>query len=103
MIEGVSRLLENVTRRDDPLIRAKRSIDQEKYKVMGHREEFVAWLDDLLRDFALEAKRRALSETEARKCGKPWRSAGLSAIWDPARAEKPSSVIKPVLPTVLPN
>jgi hypothetical protein len=65
MIEGVSRLLENVTRRDDLLIRAKRSIDQEKYKVMGHREEFVAWLDDLLREFAVEAKRRALSETEA--------------------------------------
>jgi hypothetical protein len=25
---------------------------------MGGREEFAAWLDDLLRDFAAEAKRR---------------------------------------------
>jgi hypothetical protein len=65
MIEGVSRLLENVTPQDDFLIRAKHSIDEEKYKVMGDREEFVAWLDDLLRDFAAEAKRRARSETEA--------------------------------------
>jgi hypothetical protein len=30
---------------------------------MGQRDEFVAWLDDLLRDFAGEAKRRALSDT----------------------------------------
>jgi hypothetical protein len=29
---------------------------------MGDREEFVAWLDDLLRDFAAEAKRRALRD-----------------------------------------
>lgn len=56
MIEGVSRLLEET---DDPFLgRAKQEIDGEKYKVMARRDEFVAWLDELLREFAAEAKRR---------------------------------------------
>ena len=32
--------------------------------LLRRREEFVVWLDDLLRDFAAEAKRSALSDTE---------------------------------------
>jgi len=33
-------------------------IDREKYEVMGDRERFAAWLDELLKQFAAEAKRR---------------------------------------------
>ena len=65
MIEAVSRLVASVEPQDEFLVRAKNSIDQEKHKVMGQREEFVAWVDNLLSDFATEAKRRARLETEA--------------------------------------
>ena len=37
---------------------ARGRIDREKYEVMGDREQFAAWLDELLRQFAAEAKRR---------------------------------------------
>ncbi len=57
MIEGVSRLLASVEG-DEFLASAKETIDREKYNVMGGREEFAAWVDDLLRAFATEAKRR---------------------------------------------
>jgi hypothetical protein len=59
MVEGVSKLLAH-TGGDQFLARAKETIDAEKYKVMGERESFAAWLDELLRDFAAEAKRRNL-------------------------------------------
>jgi hypothetical protein len=59
MVEGVSKLLGR-TGGDEFLVRAKETIDSEKYKVMGERERFAAWLDELLRDFAAEAKRRNL-------------------------------------------
>lgn len=62
MIEGVSKLLASVGP-DEFLARAKETIDSEKYNVMGGREEFAAWLDDLLRHFAAEAKRRNLAAT----------------------------------------
>jgi hypothetical protein len=62
MIEGVSRLLASVNQ-DAFLARAKETIDREKYNVMGGREEFAAWLDDLLREFAAEAKRRNVDES----------------------------------------
>lgn len=57
MIEGASRLLDGAGE-DAFLARAKGTIDREKYGVMARREEFAAWLDDLLREFAAEAKRR---------------------------------------------
>jgi hypothetical protein len=61
MIEGVSRLIERFP--EDEFLRAsKEQIDSEKYEVMGDRERFAAWLDDLLRRFAAEAKRRNLGE-----------------------------------------
>jgi hypothetical protein len=57
MIEGVSRML--ATSHGDPFLsRMKVAIDGEKYNVMGDRASFARWLDDLLRDFAAEAKRR---------------------------------------------
>jgi hypothetical protein len=57
MIEGVSRLIEAFA--DDSFLdEAKGRIDGEKYEVMGDRERFAAWLDELLRQFAAEAKRR---------------------------------------------
>ena len=59
MVEGVSKLLAH-TGGDEFLARAKETIDAEKYKVMGERERFAGWLDELLRDFAAEAKRRNL-------------------------------------------
>jgi hypothetical protein len=57
MIEGVSRMLE-ASDGDSFLSKMKVAIDAEKYSVMGGRESFTRWLDDLLRDFAAEAKRR---------------------------------------------
>ncbi len=57
MIEGVSRMLENPLG-DSFLSKMKVAIDGEKYNVMGDRASFARWLDDLLRDFAAEAKRR---------------------------------------------
>jgi hypothetical protein len=57
MIEGVSRMLEN-SRGDTFLSKMKVVIDGEKYNVMADRASFARWLDDLLRDFAAEAKRR---------------------------------------------
>jgi len=57
MIEGVSRMLEN-SRGDTFLAKMRVAIDGEKYNVMGDRASFARWLDDLLRDFAAEAKRR---------------------------------------------
>jgi hypothetical protein len=57
MIEGVSRLIEAFPE-DAFLDEAKARIDGEKYEVMGDRERFAAWLDELLRQFAAEAKRR---------------------------------------------
>jgi hypothetical protein len=59
MVEGVSRMLDEA---DDPfLARMKEEIDREKYKVMGRRDQFAAWLDALLRHMAAEAKRRNLA------------------------------------------
>ena len=57
LIEGVSKLLANAGP-DEFLARANETINREKYNVMGGREQFEAWLDRLLREFAAEAKRR---------------------------------------------
>jgi nitroreductase len=57
MIEGVSRMLDG-SRGDTFLSRMKAEIDRQKYSVMADRVSFARWLDDLLRDFAAEAKRR---------------------------------------------
>jgi uncharacterized protein DUF6092 len=62
MVETVSRLVEAMDAaglpEDDFLTAAKRQIDEEKDNVMADRERFLAWLDNLLADFASEAKRR---------------------------------------------
>jgi len=57
MIEGVSRMLES-SGGDRFLSEMKAAIDREKYNVMADRGSFARWLDDLLRDFAAEARRR---------------------------------------------
>jgi hypothetical protein len=59
LVEGVSRLIEALPD-DEFLQQQKRVIDAEKWAVMGDREQFAAWLDELLRQFAAEAKRRNL-------------------------------------------
>jgi hypothetical protein len=60
MIEGVSRLIESFP--DDEFLHAQKDvIDREKYEVMGDRDRFAAWLDEILRQFAAEAKRRNLA------------------------------------------
>ena len=57
MIEGVSRLIAAFP--DDAfLARQKEIIDREKYEVMADRERFAAWLDEILRHFAAESRRR---------------------------------------------
>jgi Family of unknown function (DUF6092) len=59
MIEGVSRLIESFP--EDDFLRAQKDvIDREKYEVMGDRDRFAAWLDEILRQFAAESKRRNL-------------------------------------------
>ncbi len=64
MIEAVSRLVEaarDLPGESDPFLeRAREQIEAEKHSVMADREQFVAWLDRLLADFAAEAKRRNL-------------------------------------------
>jgi hypothetical protein len=72
MIEGVSRLLAHVDH-DEFLTRARETIDREKVNVMGGREQFAAWLDELLRGFAAEAKRRnvAAPTADTRSSGSP--------------------------------
>jgi uncharacterized protein DUF6092 len=59
LVEGVSRVIEALPD-DEFLQEQKRVIDSEKWAVMGDREQFAAWLDELLRQFAAEAKRRNL-------------------------------------------
>jgi hypothetical protein len=59
LVEGVSRLIEALPD-DEFLQEQKRVIDGEKWEVMGDRDQFAAWLDELLRQFAAEAKRRNL-------------------------------------------
>ena len=59
LVEGVSRLIEALPD-DEFLQEQKRVIDGEKWQVMGDRDQFAAWLDELLRQFAAEAKRRNL-------------------------------------------
>jgi hypothetical protein len=59
MIEGVSRLIEAFP--DDEFLRSqKETIDREKYEVMADRDRFAVWLDEILRRFAAESKRRNL-------------------------------------------
>lgn len=60
MIEGVSRMIERLGEEDEFLLASKETIDREKYKVMAAREAFADWLDELLRRFSAEAKRRNL-------------------------------------------
>jgi hypothetical protein len=57
MIEGVSRLIDAFPD-DEFLVRQKEVIDREKYEVMGDRDRFASWLDEILRQFAAESKRR---------------------------------------------
>jgi hypothetical protein len=66
MVEAVSRAVEAAEKLPnavpDPfLAEARRRIDGEKDNVMADREQFVAWLDSLLIEFANEAKRRNLA------------------------------------------
>ena len=57
MIEGVSRLIDAFPE-DEFLARQKEVIDREKYEVMGDRDRFASWLDEILRQFAAESKGR---------------------------------------------
>jgi len=61
MIDAVDRLIAGSF--DDHFLSAiQPELEREKQKVMTDREAFVAWLDDLAARFAVEAKRRNLSE-----------------------------------------
>jgi Family of unknown function (DUF6092) len=62
LLEGVSRLVELVKGDDDAfLAELKRTVDARKELVMRDRAEFVAWLEDLLENVAVEVKRRNLA------------------------------------------
>jgi hypothetical protein len=57
LMEGVSRLIAAFP--DDEFLREQKVvIDREKWEVMGDRERFAEWLDEILRQFAAESKRR---------------------------------------------
>jgi hypothetical protein len=60
MIEGVSRLIDALPD-DEFLQREKQIIEHEKYEVMIDRDRFAEWLDEILRRFAAESKRRNLA------------------------------------------
>lgn len=67
MIEGVSRLIGGGAGRAGTggeafLDRIGATIEKEKYNVMADRGAFARWLDDLLRQFAVEARRRSLAD-----------------------------------------
>jgi hypothetical protein len=59
MIEGAQRLIEAFPD-DEFLARQREVMEREKYQVMNDRDAFAAWLDELLRQFAAESKRRNL-------------------------------------------
>jgi Family of unknown function (DUF6092) len=61
MIEGVSRLIAAFPE-DEFLREQKLVIDREKYEVMGDRDRFAAWLDEILKRFAAESKRRNVGD-----------------------------------------
>jgi len=60
MIDAVDRLMAGSF--DDAfLAEIQPELEREKQKVMGDRDGFIAWLDDLAARFAAEAKRRNLA------------------------------------------
>lgn len=69
MVETVSRLVEaaaDLPGGKDPFLAcAREQIEAEKHSVMADRDQFVAWLDRLLIEFAAEAKRRNLGSGPA--------------------------------------
>ncbi len=63
LVESISRLVElpefaSCIKRDSFLGAMKRKIDQNKFEVMASEERFVNFLDELIREFAAELKRR---------------------------------------------
>jgi hypothetical protein len=62
LIEAISRLValtvSTGSAKDEFLIRAKERIDANKHLVMESEEEFTKFLDDMLREFTHELKRR---------------------------------------------
>jgi len=61
MIDAVDRLMAG-SFNDEFLTAIQPELEREKQKVMGDREAFIAWLDDLAARFAAETKRRNLAE-----------------------------------------
>lgn len=63
LVEGISRLVDIYSKTDsfrpDPFLqKAKKEIDENKYRVMASEEEFVAFMDKLIVEFTDELKRR---------------------------------------------
>ncbi len=63
LVESISRLVElpefaTCIKRDSFLGEMKRKIDKNKFEVMASEERFVNFLDELIREFAAELKRR---------------------------------------------
>ena len=60
LIDGASRLIEILEKAgiEDPFFQEiKEKIDQKKYSVMGDKNQFIQFLDDLTRDFGKKLKR----------------------------------------------
>lgn len=63
LVEAISRLSNlseyaNCVERDPFLLEAKKKIDQNKYLFMASEEKFVEFLDELVKEFTWELKRR---------------------------------------------
>lgn len=59
LIDGASRLIEILEKAgiEDPFFQEiKEKIDQNKYTVMGDRNQFIQFLDDLTKDFSKKLK-----------------------------------------------
>lgn len=59
MIDGASRLieiLEGAAIADEFFVEIRKKIDNGKYSVMGDKDEFIKFLDDLMLDFADKLK-----------------------------------------------
>lgn len=63
LVESISRLIElpeyaSCIKQDSFLSAMKRKVDKNKFEVMASEEKFVNFLDELIREFAAEMKRR---------------------------------------------
>lgn len=63
LLEGISRLADLYSKTDklkpdEFLLKAKKEIDEKKYRMMASEDEFIALMDRLITEFTVELERR---------------------------------------------